>query len=160
MATVTQAQQKRFVGRRQELAAVDTTLDGLRGGRARWLVISGEPGIGKTRLLGQLAERAAERRHAVFVGRGAELERELPFAIWVDALDDHVGTLGERKLEALIGERVAELARVLPSAGDRRGGGRPAGRALPRLPRGAGAAPAAGDGPSRRADARRRALGR
>ena len=116
VATVTQAQQKRFVGRRQELAAIDATLDGLRGGRARWLVVSGEPGIGKTRLLGQLAERAAERRHAVFVGRGAELERELPFAIWVDALDDHVGTLGERKLEALIGERVAELARVLPSA--------------------------------------------
>ena len=52
----------------------------------------------------------------MFVGRGAELERELPFGIWVDALDDHVGTLGERKLEALIGERVAELARVLPSA--------------------------------------------
>ena len=79
-------------------------------------MISGEPGIGKTRLLGQLAERAAERRHAVFVGRGAELELELPFGIWIDALDDHVSTLGERKLEALIGERVAELARVLPSA--------------------------------------------
>ena len=41
----------------------------------------------------------------------------MPFGIWIDALDDHVGTLGERKLEALIGERVAELARVLPSAG-------------------------------------------
>ena len=107
---------KQFVGRRQELAAIDATLDGLRGGRARWLVISGEPGIGKTRLLGQLAERAGERRFPVFVGRGAELELELPFGIWVDALDDHVSTLGERKLEALIGERVGELARVLPSA--------------------------------------------
>ena len=61
MATVTQAQQKRFVGRRQELAALDSTLDGLRGGRARWLVVSGEPGIGKTRLLGELAVRAAAR---------------------------------------------------------------------------------------------------
>ena len=123
MATVTQAQRRRFVGRRQELAALDSTLDGLRGGRARWLVVSGEPGIGKTRLLGELAERAAARRHPVFVGRGAELERELPFAIWVDALDDHVASLGERKLEALIGERVAELARVLPSAAPAGAGG-------------------------------------
>jgi DNA-binding NarL/FixJ family response regulator len=123
VATVTQAQQKRFVGRRQELEAVDATLDSLRGGRARWLVVSGEPGIGKTRLLGQLAERAAERRQSVFVGRGAEMERELPFAIWVDALDDHVATLGERRLEALIGERVAELARVLPSAAPSGAGG-------------------------------------
>jgi DNA-binding CsgD family transcriptional regulator len=116
VATVTQPH-KRFIGRRQELAAVDETLDGLRSGRARWLVVSGEPGIGKTRLLGQLAERAGGRRFPVFVGRGAELERELPFAVWIDALDDHVATLGERKLDALIGERVGELARVLPSAG-------------------------------------------
>ena len=72
MATVTQ-ERRRFVGRRQELAAVEAGLDSVRGGRARWLVVSGEPGIGKTRLLGELAARAAERRHPVFVGRGAEL---------------------------------------------------------------------------------------
>ncbi len=118
-----QAQRTRFVGRRDELAAVEAALDGLRSSRASWLVVNGEPGIGKTRLLGELAERAAARRHPVFVGRGAELERELPFAIWIDALDDHVASLGERKLEALIGERVAELARVLPSAAPAAAGG-------------------------------------
>src|ERR671914_243935 len=63
------------------------------------------------------------RRHPVFVGRGFELERELPFAIWVDALDDHVATLGERRLEGLVGDRVGELARVLPAAGARPPGG-------------------------------------
>ena len=102
---------------------MDSALDALRSPRARWLVVSGEPGIGKTRLLGELAERAAARRHPVFVGRGAELERELPFAVWVDALDDHVASLGERRLEQLIGERVAELARVLPSAATAGAGG-------------------------------------
>ena len=102
---------------------MDTALDALRSPRPRWLVVSGEPGIGKTRLLGELAERAAARRHPVFVGRGAELERELPFAVWVDALDDHVASLGERRLEQLIGERVAELARVLPSAATAGAGG-------------------------------------
>ena len=102
---------------------MDSALDALRSPRPRWLVVSGEPGIGKTRLLGELAERAAARRHPVFVGRGAELERELPFAIWVDALDDHVASLGERRLEQLIGERVAELARVLPSAATAGAGG-------------------------------------
>jgi predicted ATPase len=71
VATVTQAQRSRFVGRREELAAVDSVLDTLRGPHARWLVVSGEPGIGKTRLLGELADRAAGRRHPVFVGRGA-----------------------------------------------------------------------------------------
>ncbi len=123
MATVTQAQRGRFVGRREELAAVDGVLDTLRAPRVRWLVVSGEPGIGKTRLLGELAARAAERRHPVFVGRGAELERELPFAIWIDALDDHVAALDERRLDALVGDRVGELARVLPSAAAAGAGG-------------------------------------
>jgi DNA-binding CsgD family transcriptional regulator len=122
VATVLKAA-KRFIGRRQELAALDGALDTLRAPRPRWLVVSGEPGIGKTRLLSELAERSAARRHAVFVGRGAEMESELPFAIWVDALDDHVASLGERRLEALIGERVGELARVLPSAAPAGAGG-------------------------------------
>jgi DNA-binding CsgD family transcriptional regulator len=122
VATVLQAD-KRFIGRRQELAALDGALDALKASRPRWIVVSGEPGIGKTRLLSELAERAAARRHPVFVGRGAELESDLPFAIWIDALDDHVASLGERRLETLVGERVGELARVLPSAGDGGGAG-------------------------------------
>jgi DNA-binding CsgD family transcriptional regulator len=122
VATVLKAD-KRFIGRRQELAALDEALDSLRAPRPRWVVVSGEPGIGKTRLLSELAERAAARRHPAFVGRGVELESELPFAIWVDALDDHVAGLGERRLEALIGDRVGELARVLPSAAPAGAGG-------------------------------------
>ncbi len=117
MATVLQAKRTRFVGRREELAALDAALEALRRPRISWIVLSGEPGIGKTRLLGELTERAAARRLPVFTGRGAELERELPFAVWVDALDDHVAALGGQRLESLIGDRVAELARVLPSAG-------------------------------------------
>jgi DNA-binding CsgD family transcriptional regulator len=122
VATVLNAD-KRFIGRRQELAALEAALESLRVPRPRWVVVSGEPGIGKTRLLSELAERAAARRHPVYVGRGAELESELPFAIWVDALDDHVAALGERRLEALIGDRVGELARVLPSAAAAGAGG-------------------------------------
>ena len=122
MATVLQAD-RRFIGRRQELAALDGALDAVKPSRPRFVVVSGEPGIGKTRLLSELAERAAARRHPVFVGRGAELESDMPFAIWIDALDDHVASLGERRLEALVGERVTELARVLPSAAPAADGG-------------------------------------
>ena len=52
----------------------------------------------------------------MLVGRAGELERELPFGIWVAALDDHVAALGRDRVEALVGDRAAELARVLPSA--------------------------------------------
>ena len=105
-----------LVGRRQELASLDAALDGLRSTGARWLVLDGEPGTGKTRLLAELSARAEAREHLVLVGRGSELERELPFGVWVAALDDHVAALGPDRVEALVGDRAAELARVLPSA--------------------------------------------
>ena len=108
-----------FVGRRQELAAVAAALQGL-GRDARYVALSGEPGIGKTRLLEELARRATDRGCTVLTGRGAELERDLPFGVWVDALDDHAAWLGSDRIERMLGDRVAELARVLPSidAGD------------------------------------------
>ena len=105
-----------LVGRRHELASLEAALDRLRSPGARWLALNGEPGTGKTRLLMELAARARERDQLVLVGRGSELERELPFGIWVAALDDHVAALGSDRVEALVGDRAAELARVLPSA--------------------------------------------
>src|SRR3712207_4100093 len=99
------------------MAGLVDALDRVRRPHAHWVALSGEPGAGKTRLLNELCMLAHDRGHLVLVGRGAELERDLPFGVWVDALDDHVADLGEDRLAALVGERVAELTQVLPSAG-------------------------------------------
>src|SRR4051794_7388216 len=110
-----------LIGRRQELASAEAALDALRAPGARWLALTGEPGTGKTRLLAELGDRARAREFLMLAGRGSELERELPFGIWVAALDDHVAMLGPDRVEALVGDRAAELARVLPSAAGSRG---------------------------------------
>jgi ATP/maltotriose-dependent transcriptional regulator MalT len=74
--------------------------------------LRGEPGIGKTRLLSELAERAHERGHLVLAGRAAELERDLPFALLVDTLDRRLAADPPRRLDM---EHLAHLAAVLPS---------------------------------------------
>jgi len=51
------------------------------------LLVRGEAGIGKTRLLDRLSHRAAERRFAVLRGRATELESDVPFAAVVEALE-------------------------------------------------------------------------
>ena len=58
-----------LIGREPELAVVDQALGLLGTGRGRVLLISGEPGIGKSRLLEQLAGDARDRGAAVLVGR-------------------------------------------------------------------------------------------
>ena len=76
----------KILGRRAEIAAVDEALDELERRRGSVIAFSGEGGIGKTRLLDELGTRAAARGYLVLYGRASELERELPFGVWEDAL--------------------------------------------------------------------------
>ena len=147
-----------LLGRRAELAAVDAALEELERRRGAVLAFSGEGGIGKTRLLDELAARAGAAGALVLTGRASELERELPFGVWEDALAEHAEFLGVDRLERLVGDQLPELAAVLPAVGRVPAG--PAGRALPHAPRGTGAARGARADPAGRARARRPALGR
>jgi DNA-binding CsgD family transcriptional regulator len=67
-----------LVGRETEQRAIDALLSGARDERSAVLVVRGEPGIGKSALLGYAADRADGMR--VLRCRGIEAEHELPFA--------------------------------------------------------------------------------
>jgi MMPL family/AAA ATPase domain len=109
---------EQLVGRAAEVGVLDGALGDLGGGRPAALEVAGEPGIGKTRLLAELAARAEAQGMLVLSGSGSEFEHELPFWIFVDALDEYVQTLEPRRLDALGHETLAELAHVLPSLPD------------------------------------------
>jgi DNA-binding NarL/FixJ family response regulator/tetratricopeptide (TPR) repeat protein len=111
-----------LVGRAEELGVLGQVLAGLDYGRAAAIELVGEPGIGKTRLLRELAARAKHRGHLVLSGSAAELERNLPFSVFVDALDEHVVGLEAKWLAVLDDDVQAELAHVLPSLSARAGG--------------------------------------
>ena len=104
-----------LVGRAAEREAVAGLLDALGAGRGALLAIEGEPGIGKSRLLAHLADAATERGSVVLRARASEFESDLPFALWTEALDDHVAGLGERKLSRLGLTDSAALSAVIPA---------------------------------------------
>jgi DNA-binding CsgD family transcriptional regulator len=68
----------RLIGRRREIHQLDELLDTMRAGRSRTLVLRGEPGIGKTALLEELADRAGEC--TILRTAGVQAEMELAFA--------------------------------------------------------------------------------
>jgi DNA-binding NarL/FixJ family response regulator len=105
---------EQLVGRAAELGVLERAVAGLRGQPAA-LALVGEPGIGKTRLLAELGRRADEQGLIVLSGSASELERELPFWIFVDALDEYVHALDPRRLRSIADETLAELTHVLPS---------------------------------------------
>ena len=105
----------RLVGRDAELERLNAALDALSDGAAAYVTLEGEAGIGKTRLLDELRSRARERGFVVLSGAAAEFEREMPFSVWVDALDAYVLSQEFARDESWDEGLGAELAQVLPS---------------------------------------------
>jgi MoxR-like ATPase len=77
----------KLVGRQAELDAIRRLIEAAASGHRGVLLVRGEAGIGKTRLLDALSDRAAERRFAVLRGRATELESDIPFAAVAEALE-------------------------------------------------------------------------
>ena len=103
-----------LVGRSQEIERLCAELAGAATGTGRVVVVLGEAGIGKSRLVGELADHALRGGTAVVIGRSYESEQILPFGPWVDAL--RAGRVADdAELLARLTPAVrAELARLVP----------------------------------------------
>ena len=76
-----------FVGRARELEALVRMFDAMQLGSGATVLIAGEGGIGKTRLVSELAGRARDAGCEILVGRSIDLVgTELPFQPFVEAL--------------------------------------------------------------------------
>jgi DNA-binding SARP family transcriptional activator/predicted ATPase len=109
------AAESRFVGRHLEWARLVKTWDAARDGGAHLVLVTGEPGIGKSRLALELGRRVRAQGHVVASARAYEAAGRLPWGPVVellrsDALRSHVDTL-----DAVWR---AELARLLPELRD------------------------------------------
>lgn len=88
--------------RDRELAAIERLLDSARAGRGSGLLVSGEPGIGKSALLAAARERAGDMR--ILTATGVEAESALGYAslqLLLRHLLDCVGTLPAPQSRAL-----------------------------------------------------------
>ena len=109
-------------GRAAELRTLMAAWTAARAGQGRVVLITGEAGIGKTRLVAELARRAENAGAGTAVGAGVDVGGAAPLATWQ--------------------ELVPQLARGVPGPA---GAGRLAGRTRPA---GAGRRRAAGPGPA------------
>lgn len=80
-------------------------------------MLEGEPGIGKTRLLREFANRVATRGARVLWARASEAEIDVPFALWDAALDARLRELGDRGIERLGVDGLTALSGLLPALG-------------------------------------------
>jgi len=104
-----------LVGRDRELEVIGQLLREACAGSPRFAFITGEPGIGKTRLLLELLGEAESRGALALRGRASEFERSLPFGLLVDAFDEYLASLDPREFSRLATDDLRELAAVFPA---------------------------------------------
>ena len=103
-----------FVGRSAELTLIRRRLEqARRPPRSAVVVVSGEPGIGKTRLLQQFIATAAPAK--ILQGRGSPLGAASPYGLIAEAVESHLRTVPVERLVELAAGRDEELAWLLPS---------------------------------------------
>jgi DNA-binding CsgD family transcriptional regulator/DNA polymerase III delta prime subunit len=124
-----QVPQPRLVGREAELRRLLALLDDSAAGRPVVALVSGDAGVGKTRLVTELSAAARDRGFAVLTGRCAELADTVPYLPLADALRDAAtgASASSPLLDALAARPV--LSRLLPDIGP----GRPVGGDMPGL---------------------------
>jgi class 3 adenylate cyclase len=104
----------RFVGRAEELGTLKAAVDAALGGRGSLVLVGGEPGIGKTRLVEEAGVYAKLRGARVLVGRCFEEEAALPYLPFVEALRQYVADRPPEALARELGDGVAEVAKLVP----------------------------------------------
>jgi DNA-binding CsgD family transcriptional regulator len=116
-----------FVGRIEELELLEAARERAANAEPAVVLVGGEAGVGKTRLIAELTGRCANDGTRVLhggcvpVGDGA-----LPYAPIVEALRVLLGDVGVGAVRELVGPSWPELARLLPALGEPEAG--PAGQ--------------------------------
>lgn len=102
-----------FVGRLDELSTLKSAIDASLGGKAAVIMVVGEPGIGKTRLVEEAGVYAQLRGMRFLVGRCYESEVPLLYGPFAEAIRDYVSTRSAEAVREELGQGVSDVARLV-----------------------------------------------
>jgi tetratricopeptide (TPR) repeat protein len=109
-----------FVGREPELKQLQSAFDGAISGQGALMMVTGEPGIGKTALCEQLSTYVTLRSGRTLVGHCYEAgSLSLPYLAFVEALRSYVLSRETKDLKEELGSGAADVARIISEIRER-----------------------------------------
>jgi DNA-binding NarL/FixJ family response regulator len=103
-----------LVGRAQEMEMLERALLATQRGTGQCIFIAGEAGIGKSRLLSEIRQRAAIEHFLILQGSCFEQDIAFPYAPLVDALRDHLARRAPLDINERLGPFAPEIIKLLP----------------------------------------------
>ena len=118
MAQVSGKPTDSFVGREREMAELSVALDQAAAGKGSLVLLTGEPGIGKTRTSQELATLAAERGAAVMWGRCVEQRGAPSFWPWSQIVREFIRIRDVDTAVTGFGHGASRVASGIPEIGE------------------------------------------
>jgi predicted ATPase len=112
-------EQTPLVGRERELTTLAGLLDLARSGQNGVVLVVGEPGIGKTRLLLELARRARADEWHVLLGHAYDSAGMPPYLPFIEALREYLRTCRPEEARAYLDGVTLNVLRLLPELASR-----------------------------------------
>jgi predicted ATPase len=103
-----------FVGRAREYSTLTQALHAAQSGSGRVVLVEGEPGIGKSRLLQETLAYARAQEVLTLVTHCYQVEQAIPYQPVIDMLDQALNTVAVNRFLALPPVYLAELATLSP----------------------------------------------
>jgi tetratricopeptide (TPR) repeat protein len=110
-----------FIGRDRELGEILSGLDGAFRGEGSVLLVTGEPGIGKTTLAERVAGHAAEKGARVVWSRSWDGGGTAPYWTWAQVIRTLSEGLGDNDLRGFVSPETAHVTLLAPALANRFG---------------------------------------
>ena len=106
-----------LVGRESEISLLEDALLATLRGDGGVVIVGGEAGMGKTRLVNDLVTRARRRGCVVMSGACSEAELSLPYLPFLEAIGNHLAREDVSALRERLGPAGEDLAQLFPQMG-------------------------------------------
>ncbi|MFN2526105.1 MAG: AAA family ATPase [Actinomycetota bacterium] len=107
-----------FVGRESHIRELSRAIDEATAGKTTLLLISGEPGIGKTRLVEEARSHATSLGAEIHWGRCWTEEGAPAYWPWVQVIRSLAQSRDNEAMKDLLGVGAGEVAQIVPELGD------------------------------------------
>ena len=104
-----------FVGRAGQMKRLADKLDIVSSGKGAVVMLLGEPGIGKTRMLAEFSDLARQRGVMVLCGSCYDGEFQPPYGPFAEMIVEYAQDAPADDLNAVLGDRVSTIVRIAPA---------------------------------------------
>src|SRR5438477_1819831 len=102
------------IGRTAELTALHLLLERAKSGKGQVVLLSGEAGIGKSRLVAEAKTYATAQGFLLLQGQCFPTDRSCPYAPLLDLLRSHLATSSREQVDTEMGSLASALSPLLP----------------------------------------------